>query len=492
MSDNPTDRMQLRVLVFDDEPAVGRAVVRVAAIAGFDAVAVCQPEAFVQELLTTPPDVIVLDLQLGATDGVAQLEMLSRRGFTGSLVLISGFDEKILETAGEVATKLGLNIRGTLSKPLSLAGVEKILDHARLAAQPLTVQRLREAISNDELYLDFQPIVTRNPNSLRKLEVLVRWDHPVLGRLLPAAFLPIASENVGAMDELNEWVIGGAIEAYQVLDELGTNVAMSVNIPILCLHDRTLPDRLADRLRASNVPPHHLHFELSESAAVQNAARTLHVLTRLRLKGVELAISNFGGASASLKLLREMPVSEIKIDRSLTQDMAKSAVSQSILRAIIDLAADLKIRSVAEGVETAAAAQMLEQLGIGGMQGNYIASPMPIEAVSSWLAIWTHSALIKDSAESREDSVVLLHVPVEPADISASDAPTQSVQLPPRQLQVMRLLSGGCTVKEIARQLDLSPGTVKVHLSHAYSTLGARNRIEAIRRAGMLSTTPAA
>jgi EAL domain-containing protein (putative c-di-GMP-specific phosphodiesterase class I)/DNA-binding NarL/FixJ family response regulator len=476
----------MRVLVFDDDDAIGRLVARVATMSGMDATAVTDAGAFLQSLSDDPPQVVVLDLQLQGTDGVEQMRHLADRQYAGTLVLMSGYDSRVLGTARSVGKSLGLKVECVLEKPLRVSQLEEVFGHLQAAGESLSIERLLTAIANDELLLNFQPVVTRTPKALRKLEALVRWDHPELGRIPPNDFLPMAESNVAAMDALTDWVVGAAAEAYQVLLQLGVGVPVAVNISTQNLHDLTLPDRLEQRLRAGSMPAEHLCLEITESAVFKDVGRTMDILSRMRLKGMQLSIDDFGIGYSSLKMLRQMPFSEIKIDQSFVADMTTSRDSRAIVKSIIDLAHNMDMGCVAEGVETEETALLLEQLGVTHLQGYLIARPMLIEEVPVWLAAWTGSApkplpaltiAIQDPASLPDDAPIVPSAPTRPkADGSV-------IQLSPRQIEVMQLLSEGCPVKEIAYQLNLGISTIKVHLSLAYSALGAHNRIEAIRRA---------
>jgi EAL domain-containing protein (putative c-di-GMP-specific phosphodiesterase class I)/DNA-binding NarL/FixJ family response regulator len=480
----------MRALIFDDEDAVGRLIVRTANMAGIDAVSVVDAASFAAQLQGDPPHVVLLDLQLGATDGVAQLRVLAEHNFTGAIVLMSGFDGRVLGSARTLGQSLGLKIADTLEKPLRLGQLEHLLDRLCHVITPLTLERLRRAIAEDEMTLDFQPIATRNPKTLLKLEALVRWEHPTMGRIPPGEFLPIAESDAATMDSLTDWVLGAALEAYHVLAELGVSVPMSLNMSMRGLQALILSKRFEQRIRDGNMPAKHLQFEITESAAFADVVHTVDILSRLRLKGIEFAIDDFGTGYSSLKLLQQMPFSEIKVDRTFVTDLTSSCESQAIVRSIRDLAANMGLSCVAEGIESDEIAVALEQLGVHSLQGYFIARPMPVEAVPIWLAYWTGAASLHHQTTAPvhepEASAVCREPSQEPFPLSPTGRQRHSVRLPPRQLQVMQLLSEGLAVKEIARKLSLGTGTVKVHLSLAYSALGARNRVEAIRRAGPL------
>jgi EAL domain-containing protein (putative c-di-GMP-specific phosphodiesterase class I)/DNA-binding CsgD family transcriptional regulator len=482
----------MRVLVFDDDDAIGRLVVRVATMSGMEATAVTNADAFAEHLRNGSPQAVVLDLQLGGTDGVEQMRLLADRHYTGALVLMSGFDSRVLASARAVGQSLGLKVERVLEKPLRVSDLEQVFALLQSAEQSLTAERLLEAIADNELVLDFQPLVNRHPKALKKLETLVRWEHPILGRIPPDDFLPIAENNITVTDALVDWVVGAAVEAYQVLSEIGLKVPLAMNISTRNLHDLTLPDRLEQRLRAGGMPTHHLWLEITESAVSKDAGRTMDILSRIRLKGMHLSIDDFGTGYSSLKMLRQMPFSEIKIDQSFIADVTTSRESRAIVKSIIDLAANMEMNCVAVGVETAEAADALEQMGTCDMQGFFIARPMPIEEVSAWLATgaWGDVATPQGQATSqvqdpatRRGQGEVFHAPPRP---SSTKTGSDVVRLSPRQLEVMQLLSEGCAVKEIAYRLNIGISTVKVHLSLAYSALQSHNRIDAIRRAGPL------
>jgi CheY-like chemotaxis protein len=245
-----------------------------------------------QSLQHEPPHIVVLDLQLGGTDGVEQLRHLAECQYAGALILISGFDARVLATTCALAQGMGLNVATTLSKPIRVEDLEQALERVRSVAleRPLT-DRLLEAIHNEELVLEFQPIVSRRPKMLKKLETLVRWDHPTSGRIPPSEFVPMAEAEV--IDALTDWVVGAALRAHLVLAKLGMTVPLAVNISGQNLHSLTLPDHLSERLQSAGVVAEQLCLKVTESAAFQDAGRTMDILTRIRLKGIQLSIDRF-------------------------------------------------------------------------------------------------------------------------------------------------------------------------------------------------------
>jgi EAL domain-containing protein (putative c-di-GMP-specific phosphodiesterase class I)/DNA-binding CsgD family transcriptional regulator len=299
------------------------------------------------------------------------------------------------------------------------------------------------------------------------------------------------------MDAVSAWLIGVSINAYNTLRSQGILSPIALNLSSQSFHDLTFPERLTRRLEEAAVPTSHLVLEISETTVLRDVDRITDVLTRLRVKGIGLAIDDFGSGYSSFKLLRELPYSEIKIDKSFVTDAAASDDSLKISKSIIDLAVAMGMTSVAVGVETEKVAELFEHLNVGAIQGRFIAPGMPVEAVPSWFQMWAAGGR-RMSTSVIVDELVVADALAAPstgavrgalADQSANPRATPGpvTKLSPRQMDVMRLLSQGRSVKDIARRLDLGVGTVKVHLALAYTALGAHNRVEAVLRAGLIS-----
>jgi EAL domain-containing protein (putative c-di-GMP-specific phosphodiesterase class I) len=172
------------------------------------------------------------------------------------------------------------------------------------------------------------------------------------------------------------------------------------------LHDLSFPDRVAGLLAEGGMPASQLCLEITETAASLDAARMMDVLTRVRLKGMQLAIDDFGTGYSSLKALRQLPYSEIKIDQSFISDLTTSSDSRAIVKSIVDLAANMEMETIAEGVETEETARLLEQLNVDALQGFLIARSMPIEEVPAWLGTWMSGG--KTASPSAKSSVLSL------------------------------------------------------------------------------------
>lgn len=375
----------MRALVLDDDPAIGRFVRKIADPVGYVTELTTDGGQFRSSYKTCVPDLVLLDLQVGDSDGVEQLRFLSSEGYPNLLVLMSGFDDRVLATTEHLARSMGLRAMAALSKPLRAIDLKLVLEQIREMLEPVSEEQVMDAVRNDELLLEYQPIVSRDRTEVRWLEALIRWNHPRHGRLTPDSFISIAERSEKAIDALTDWVVAAAAKQHRQLRDVGLVAPIAVNVSGKNLNDVSFVDRVCDRLREANVPPGQFAIELTETAAALDPAKTMDILARLRLKGIHVALDDFGTGYSSLKQLRQLPFSALKIDRSFVADLTTSRDSLVIVKSIIDLARNLELKSVAEGVETEEAAACLASLGADAMQGYLIARPLPSDQLAAWL-----------------------------------------------------------------------------------------------------------
>jgi EAL domain-containing protein (putative c-di-GMP-specific phosphodiesterase class I) len=246
----------------------------------------------------------------------------------------------------------------------------------------LLARQLPDAIANETLSLVFQPKVRLDTGEFAGVEALVRWAHPNLGNVSPAEFVPLA-ELSGHIDSLTRWVIEAALRACQGWRANGLDAPLAVNVSACNLGDDLLPDRIVELCAAYGTPPERLTLELTESAT-QNLVSLMHNLTRLRLRGVGVSIDDFGTGYSSLAQLRALPFTELKVDQCFVRQLGESADSEIIVKAIIDLAHNLGLKVVAEGVESQAAIDMLKRFGSDMVQGYYVSRPLDERALLDW------------------------------------------------------------------------------------------------------------
>jgi diguanylate cyclase (GGDEF)-like protein len=250
---------------------------------------------------------------------------------------------------------------------------------------------LRGAIAQGELVLHYQPKAEIASGHVSSVEALVRWQHPVHGLLAPDRFIPLA-ERAGVMRELTHYVLDAALAQRAAWSEQGIELDVAVNIAAANVIDRQLPGTVAKLLASHGVEPHALQLELTENTLMTDPQSASEVIGQLAELGVALSLDDFGTGYSSLAQLKGLRVEEIKIDRSLVNDMAVKGDSAAIVRSTIELARTLGLRVVAEGVETAAALLELEQYGCDVAQGFYISRAVPAAELTEWLADENRSA----------------------------------------------------------------------------------------------------
>jgi diguanylate cyclase (GGDEF)-like protein/PAS domain S-box-containing protein len=244
---------------------------------------------------------------------------------------------------------------------------------------------LRRAIDNDELVLVYQPqveVVTGRPTGA---EALLRWDHPDYGMVAPVEFVSLA-EQTGLIRPLTQWVIGKTLKQLSAWQKADRNIGLSVNLSPRNLHEEGLAQSIAEALKKWDLHPGLLTLEITEDAIMTDPERALTAIRQLKECGVRLAIDDFGTGYSSLAYLKTLPVDELKIDKSFVTHMCDDGNDEVIVRSTIDLAHNLGLTVVAEGVESELHMQTLRRLGCDIGQGFHIGRPLRIEELNQWMA----------------------------------------------------------------------------------------------------------
>ena len=243
---------------------------------------------------------------------------------------------------------------------------------------------LRHSIDRGELALHYQPIVDLAARRCVGMEALCRWEHPTRGFVSPGQFIPLAEE-IGFIRQIGTWTIGEALRALREWDGPGASPTLSVNLSMRNLRGNDLPAILAELIERNGVDPSRLKIEITESAMMADAEHTLEVLRQLQTMGIRLSVDDFGTGYSSLAYLQRLPVDDIKVDRSFVLTMLENPSDEAIVRSTIELAHNLGLRAIAEGVENEATLDRLRELGCDQAQGYFIARPMPKDRLLEWL-----------------------------------------------------------------------------------------------------------
>lgn len=374
------------IVIIDDEPLVGQLIERIAGTVGFRAVSTVDPEVFRDRVRNRPPTHVMIDLQMPDADGVELMRYLAEIRSPAKVIICSGVDPRIVEHARKLGLERGLDVVATISKPVRIPELRGVLE--AVCIQPwLTHARLSAAINSGNIRPAYQPQIDATTFRLRGVEALARWADAEHGAIPPGEFVPFAEDH-GLMEELTQSVTRQVLEQLAIWDAAGFATSVSINLSAQNLSDLSFVDWFLDSCRGLLVDPACITFELTETAAMAELVDAMDVLTRFRLNGVGLAIDDFGTGYSSLVQLRNLPFTEVKIDRSFVMDYAESADAQAITKAIIALAQALQLRTVAEGVEAEAVAEHLRVAGCDILQGFWIARPLNADDVTGWAADW--------------------------------------------------------------------------------------------------------
>jgi diguanylate cyclase (GGDEF)-like protein len=243
---------------------------------------------------------------------------------------------------------------------------------------------LRRAIAQDELTLFYQPKVELVTGVVSHVEALVRWIHPERGLVPPGDFIPYA-ENTGFIKIITQWVIEQALRQQKEWQKAGVALTVSINISAHDLFIPKLPELFTKLMETYAVSPHCMVLEITESAIMADPQRALGILNELHDMGLRLSIDDFGTGYSSLAYLKKLPVSELKIDKSFVTNMENDRDDAIIVHSTIDLAHNMGLTVVAEGVENLATLDMLQSLGCDFLQGYYISRPLPVGALLQWI-----------------------------------------------------------------------------------------------------------
>ncbi len=335
---------------------------------------------------------ILCDLQMPEMDGIAFMRGLATLSYSGPVVIVSSMSDQVRSLASQVGKSHGLNILGTVKKPLSPAKLNAFLDGGgEVVARPAVRARdevseaaLREALATGAIVAHYQPKLDMATGQIVGAEALARWEQPDGSFIPPDRFVPLA-ERTGLIAAIDHCIMHRASADLVQLQAVHPSFCVSVNAGVDTLDDVKVYDMLVGMLAAKGIRHSHFTVEITESQALRKTASLMEVLGRLRLAGFALSIDDFGTGHSNLETLREFPFTEIKIDRSFVQDALSSASAKASVEACLLLGREMGMTVVAEGVETKEHWQFLRSKGATAAQGYFIAKPMPLRDMRTWM-----------------------------------------------------------------------------------------------------------
>jgi EAL domain-containing protein (putative c-di-GMP-specific phosphodiesterase class I) len=329
--------------------------------------------------------VIFLDIALGRWDAIDGIRILEQTRFDGAVQLISGKDRTLVDAVKAIGERHGLRMLEPLQKPFRSQHLRRIFEGATIKVPPTPPAThfvrespprvdLAEALASRWLDVHYQPKVDLVRNRIIGAEGLARLNHPVHGRLGPASFLPGASDS--ALRDLTVFVVQKAFLDWEVMAKAGFELKLAVNASVRTLLEPGLTELVRESPKSEDWPG--LIIEVTESEAVRELEAVAEAATQLRIYDVSLAIDDFGAGYSSFARLKQLPFSELKLDRSYVQECAVDPVNAGICRSIIGLAHSAGAASVAEGIETAHDWTALARMRCNVGQGYYFGHPMSV------------------------------------------------------------------------------------------------------------------
>ncbi len=399
------DNAAPRIMLLDDEPFMLKLIGRLLENLGHAAPSTFTDGHTALAALTAlsrqpgapgPPELILLDLNMPEMDGIEFVRYLVEQRYEGSLVLVSGEDERMLQAASKLVQAHRIHVLGHLHKPVSPQALSALLakwtptsapgrPHSAQAAYG--VDAVRDAIAGGELVNYYQPKVAVADGRVIGVETLVRWQHPVDGLVFPDRFVGVAEAN-GLIDALTQAVLRAALSQTRAWHDAGRALHVAINVSMESLAAPGFVDLVTEETARAAMAPTKIVLEVTESRLMADLRVPLEILTRLRLKRFRLSIDDFGTGHSSLAQLRDLPFNELKIDRGFVHRAHADETLRAIYEANLNLARQLGMEVVAEGVEDREDWDFVRRSRCPLAQGYFIGRPMPAADLPGWCASW--------------------------------------------------------------------------------------------------------
>ncbi|GAA4034268.1 EAL domain-containing response regulator [Actimicrobium antarcticum] len=347
-------------------------------------------------------DVGVIDMHMPGMDGMEMIRHMAKMNSNTAVIMSGAVDPTLLFSVETLTKAYGINLIGFLQQPVEEDTIAALLERYMLrckrdahsahenspAAPDFSINEVLLALESGQIVPWFQPKVDLDSGRVSGVEAFARWVHPIHGVILPAKFIPLLEQH-HQLDRLTATMIDQSAAACRSWHDTGFLISVSINLGSTLLSDPQAADTIADQVAAHRLDAPFVIFEITESALTEETPAGLENMLRLRMKGFELSVDDYGTGNTSMQQLLRIPFSELKIDRSFVAGATENTELGIVLSASLDLARKLERNSVAVGIETREEWNLLKKMGCTYGQGFYIAKPMDATALPNWMREWS-------------------------------------------------------------------------------------------------------
>ncbi|TWX72759.1 EAL domain-containing protein [Colwellia sp. C1TZA3] len=385
---------QMKILVVDDSEVQRNHLINLCNKHGLsNVVSVSNGVLAVDILQDKSFDLVFIDLEMPVMDGITLVREIAKDKLAPAVTILSAKDPALIASIGTMAESDGLSVLGTFKKPMQdtdLLGCIKRIAYNSEKTIPdeipnrITAKDLMTGMIEKQITLFYQPKLTCKGLLLKGVEALARWQHPKYGHVSPVEFIT-AAEELDLIWELTYYLFEIVLKQKVKWHSLGINCHIAFNLSPVSLSGHDIVNKIARQVTLYKVDPKEIILEVTENAICREVSDAIETLAKLRLQGFKIAIDDYGTGFANSEQLSRVPATELKLDRILVDSIATRPQKLVILKSSINLARDLGLYTVAEGVESFEDFQLLCKLNINLVQGYYFARPMKPEALVSWL-----------------------------------------------------------------------------------------------------------
>ncbi|MBW4556528.1 MAG: EAL domain-containing response regulator [Trichormus sp. ATA11-4-KO1] len=399
-----------KILVIEDEESVRENLLDLLEAEDFETITAANGKIGISLAISTVPDLILCDMMMPEIDGYSVLTALRQEPLTATIPFIfltaksakadfrqgmdMGADDYLTKpfTRAELLSAImnRLERQATLKKYLCNQTAMKTLS-PKMQLLEMNLHRVVQQQKFQEFEVYYQPIVNIASGKIIAAESLLRWQSPELGAVSPTEFIPLA-ESTGLIIPIDQWVLKNVCEQIKAWQNIGVfSLRIAVNISVIEFNHPDFIRKILEFLKVNKLEPKYLELELTESMIMQNANGAIATMNELQKMGVRIAIDDFGTGYSSLIYLKNLPINTLKIDRYFIHNVAQDSQKSAITKALIEMAHNLQMQVIAEGVETEAELNFLRQNNCDAMQGFLFSRPLPAAELENFL--WNNNRL---------------------------------------------------------------------------------------------------